>query len=178
MANLIYVDNSVTCIEGQHVAAYAYGLAPSLCDAVTNNICDNSWNLDFGKLIARAGGSTTNVAKVALFGRRPPHNDSLWEAARRNGWDVKICDRSAANQEHQIHTDLVVTMIKDSFLALQPGDEMTLVAGGSDYAPAIEKLKARGITVRVVYWTHASLELEQIATKFIELDLYLDHLSR
>ncbi|PBP46338.1 NYN domain-containing protein [Pseudomonas syringae] len=178
MANLVYVDNSNVWIEGKHVAAYANGLAPSVWDAVTNKICDNTWNLDFGKLFAFAGGEKAEVRKAALFGSRPPQNDSVWDAARRNGWDVKTYDRNIANHEKKIDTDIVATMIEDSFLLLQPGDEITLVAGDADYVPAIEKLKARGIAVHVVFWKHASRELKQVATKFIELDSYLEHLSR
>ncbi|MCV4285049.1 NYN domain-containing protein [Pseudomonas capsici] len=178
MANLVYVDNSNVWIEGKHVAAYSKGLAPSVWDAVKNKICDNGWNIDFGKLFAFAGGEKVEVRKAALFGSRPPQNDSVWAAARKNGWEVTTYDRNVANHEKKIDTDIVATMIEDSFLILQPGDEITLVSGDADYVPAIEKLKARGISVHVVFWKHAARELKQVATKFIELDPYLEHLSR
>jgi len=178
MANLVYVDNSNVWIEGMHVAAYANGMAPSVWDAVQNRICDNNWKIDFGKLFAFAGGDKADVRKAALFGSRPPQNDSLWDAARRNGFNVITYDRNVANHEKKIDTDIATTMIEDSFLILQPGDEMTLVAGDSDYVPAIEKLKARGIPVHVVFWKHASRELKQIASSFTELDQYLQHLAK
>ena len=178
MANLVYVDNSNVWIEGMHVAAYANGMAPSVWDAVQNRICDNNWKIDFGKLFAFAGGDKADVRKAALFGSRPPQNDSLWDAARRNGFNVITYDRNVANHEKKIDTDIATTMIEDSFLILQPGDEMTLVAGDSDYVPAIEKLKARGIPVHVVFWKHASRELKQIASSFTELVQYLQHLAK
>lgn len=178
MANLVYVDNSNVWIEGMHVAAYTNGMAPSVWDAVQNRICDHNWKIDFGKLFAFAGGDKADVRKAALFGSRPPQNDSLWDAARRNGFDVVTYDRNVANHEKKIDTDIATTMIEDSFLVLQPGDEMTLVAGDSDYVPAIEKLKARGIPVHVVFWKHASRELKQVASSFTELDQYLQHLAR
>lgn len=178
MANLVYVDNSNVWIEGMHVAAYANGMAPSVWDAVQNRICDHNWKIDFGKLFAFAGGDKADVRKAALFGSRPPKNDSLWDAARRNGFDVVTYDRNVANHEKKIDTDIATTMIEDSFLVLQPGDEMTLVAGDSDYVPAIEKLKARGIPVHVVFWKHASRELKQVASSFTELDQYLQHLAK
>ena len=77
----------------------------------------------------------------------------------------------------KIDTDIVATMISDSYEILTIGvDEMTLVAGDSDYVPAIKKLRHRNIPVHVVFWKHASRELKDAATKFIALDEYLDHL--
>ena len=57
-------------------------------------------------------------------------------------------------------------------------DEITLVADDSDYVPAIEKLKKRGIPVNVVFREHAAREVREAATKFINLDEYLEHLNR
>ncbi|HBO5663972.1 TPA: NYN domain-containing protein [Pseudomonas aeruginosa] len=178
VANLVYVDNSNVWIEGMHVAAFQNGMAPSVWDAVQNRICDHGWKIDFGKLFDFAGGDRANVRKAALFGSRPPQNDSVWGAARRNGFDVTTYDRNVANNEKKIDTDIVATMIEDSFVILQPGDEITLVSGDADYVPAIDKLKARGIPVHVVFWKHAARELKQVATSFTELDPYLKHLSR
>ena len=178
MANLLYVDNSNVWIEGMHVAAFVNGKAPDVWAAVKNNLCDYSWQLDFGKLFEFAGGAKKEVRKAALFGSRPPKNDSLWDAARRNGFEVITYDRNVANHEKKIDTDITATMIEDSFLVLKPGDEITLVSGDSDYVPAIEKLTARGIPVHVVFWKHAARELKEVATSFVELDQYLHHLAR
>lgn len=178
MANLLYVDNSNVWIEGLHVAAFASGMAPDVWSAVQGNVCDHTWTLDFGKLFAFAGGEKSEVRKAALFGSRPPKNDSVWDAARKKGFEVIVYDRNIVNREKKIDTDIVATMIEDSFQLLQPGDEITLVAGDSDYVPAIEKLKLRGIAVHVVFWKHASKELKEAATKFVPLDDFLDHLRR
>lgn len=70
-------------------------------------------------------------------------------------------------------------MITDSFEILKIGEEeITLVAGDSDYVPAIEKLRKRNIPVHVVFWNHAAKELKEAATKFFSLDQYLNHLCR
>lgn len=179
MANLLYVDNSNVWIEGMHVAAVKNGLAPDVWTAVTQKICDYSWKIDFGKLFDFAGGGKTEVKKAALFGSRPPKNDSLWTAAERNGFQVCVYDRNIAGHEKKIDTDVVATMIEDSYEILTVGeDEITLVSGDSDYVPAIEKLKKRGIPVHVVFWKHASRELKEAASKFIELDQYLEILAK
>jgi len=178
MANLLYVDNSNVWIEGMHVAAHVAGHAPSVWDAVQNKICDYNWKLDFGKLFEFAGGDRKDVKKAALFGSRPPQNDSVWDAAKRKGFEVVVYDRKHGH-EKKIDTDIVATMMEDSYEILKIGeDEMTLVSGDADYVPAIEKLKKRGIPVHVVFWNHASRELKDIATKFVSLDGYLNHLSR
>ena len=68
-------------------------------------------------------------------------------------------------------------MVGDSYEILDiKNDEMTLVAGDADYVPAIEKLRARGITLHVVFWAHAAREIREAATKFVALDPYLEHL--
>lgn len=179
MANLMYVDNSNVWIEGMHVAAYMRGSAPDVWTAVQNKICDYSWKLDFGKLFQLAGGDRRDVKKAALFGSRPPQNDSLWDAAIRNGFEVITYDRNVANHEKKIDTDIVATMIEDSYEIANPAtDEITLVAGDADYVPAIEKLKKRGFKVYVVFWGHAARELKQVATTFVNLDQQLEFLSR
>lgn len=162
-----------------HVAAAKNGYAPDVWTAVQNKICDHDWKLDFGKLFAFAGGDKAEVRKAALFGSRPPKNDSVWQAAERKGFEVIVYDRNIVNHEKKIDTDIVATMIEDSYEIFTAGqDEITLVAGDSDYVPAIEKLKRRSIPVHVVFWSHASRELKDVATKFVSLDPYLDNLSR
>ncbi|NEX60172.1 NYN domain-containing protein [Noviherbaspirillum galbum] len=178
MANFLYVDNSNIWIEGMHVAAYQNGLVPDVWSAVQNKITDPTWKLDFGKLFEFAGGQKADVAKAALFGSRPPQNDSVWSAAERRGFQVITYDRNVANHEKKIDTDIVATMIEDSYELMKAGDEITLVAGDADYVPAIEKLKRRGFPVHVVFWKHASRELKDVATRFVPLDDYLKHLAR
>jgi len=159
MANLLYVDNSNVWIEGMHVAAAKRGRAPDVWAAVQQRICDYSWTIDFGKLFEFAGGDRAEVKKAALFGSRPPKNDSLWAAAQTNGFEVVVYDRNVADHEKKIVTDIVATMIEDSYELLTVGeDEITLVAGDSDYVPAIEKLTKRKIPVHVVFWGHAARE--------------------
>jgi len=179
MGNLLYVDNSNVWIEGMHVSAVETGMAPDIWSAQTNKICDTGWKLEFGKLFEFAGGDRKDVKRAVLFGSRPPANDSLWEAARRKGFEVVVYDRNVKNKEKKIDTDVVATMMQDSYELVAPKtDEMTLVAGDADYVPMIEKLKARGITVHVVFWDHASREIREVASRFISLNPFVNHLRR
>lgn len=88
-------------------------------------------------------------------------------------------DRNVRNKEKKIDTDVVATMVQDSYEIVDPkADDMTLVAGDADYVPMIEKLKARGINVHVVFWAHASREIRDVASKFVPLNPFLNHLRR
>lgn len=178
MPNFLYVDNSNVWIEGMHVAAVAAGTAPDIWTAQDGKITA-PWSYDFGRLLYFAGGEKDDVGRAVLYGSRPPKNDSLWASAQRQGFEVIVYDRNAANREKKIDTQITADVIEDSYELMKPErDEITLVAGDKDYVPAVEKLRKRGFTVHVVFWAHAARELKGAASKFIELDPYLEHLRR
>lgn len=175
MASFVYVDNSNVWIEGMRVSAVARGFAPGMATAQTEKILDYDWKLDFGNLYAIAGGEV--IGRAVLYGSRPPANDSLWRAAEREGFEVVVHDRNVSNREKKIDTHIVTDVIADSYDWMEQGrDEVRLVAGDSDYVPAVVKLQSRGIPCVVVFWEHASRELKEAATRFISLDEHLDGL--
>ncbi len=176
--NFLYVDNSNVWIEGMHVSAVQKGLAPDIWTAQKEKICDYGWKMDFGKLYEFAGGQASEVGRAVLFGSRPPPNDSLWEVARRKGFEPIIYDRSIRNREKKVDTSISTEIVTDSYEHMSPEhDEITLVAGDSDYVPTVEKLSTRGFTFHVVFWEHASRELKEAATRFISLNPYLEYLA-
>lgn len=178
MGSLVYVDNSNIWIEGMHLAAVKSGKAKDLPTALAKNITDYSWKFDFGKLLQFTGGQKKDIKRAVLFGSRPPKNDSLWKAAEFNGFEVIVYDRSISNKEKKIDTDIVATMMEDSFTLVDPTtDEMILVSGDKDYIPAIEKIRKRNIRVTCCFWSNASNELKSAVDQFIELDPYHSHLS-
>lgn len=175
MPNFLYVDNSNVWIEGMHVAAVQSGLAPDIWTAQREKICEYGWKLDFGRLYEFAGGDA--AGRAVLFGSRPPANDSLWKVAENRGFEVLVYDRSIRNKEKKVDTSISTEMVADSYERMDvTSDEITLVAGDSDYVPTVEKLRSRGIPVYVAFWDHASRELKEAATRFISLNPYLDHL--
>ncbi|MCA9307637.1 MAG: NYN domain-containing protein [Phycisphaerales bacterium] len=174
MKNFLYVDNSNLWIEGMHVAAVASGLAPDIRTACTKKICDWAWRLDFGRLFDFAGGPM--IGRAVLFGSRPPLNDSLWNHAISEGFDVFVYDRNAQNREKKIDTQMTAEMITDSYELMNAGDTVTICSGDSDHIPAIEKLRGRGFNVDVCFWDHANWEVKQSATRFVSLNQHLEHL--
>lgn len=177
MANHVYVDNSNVWIEGMHVAAVENGKVPDLWAAIKNKICDYSWKIDFGKLFQFAGGDAAEVKRAALFGSRPPKNDSLWDIARDCGFEVIVHDRNVANKEKKVDAEIVTQMMADSYTSYQNGDEFTLVAGDGDYVPTVEHLVGRGIHVTVIFWDHANKELKNACSEFVSLNQHLNHLA-
>lgn len=112
-----------------------------------------------------------------LFGSRPPDNDSLWDVARRRGFEPVVYDRNAKNKEKKIDTGIVTEIMRDSYERMKAGDEVTLVAGDRDYVPTAEDLRRRGIALVVMFWDHASAELKEAAANFVSLNPYLDRLA-
>ena len=152
------------------------GMAPDIRTAENENITER-WSIDFGRLFDFAGGETSGVGRAVLYGSRPPPNDSLWNAAKKKGFEVVVFDRNIANKEKKVDTQIVADIVSDSYDLMDPKkDEITLVSGDADYVPVIEKMKDRGFNFHVVFWDNASHEIKGACTKFISLNPYLEHL--
>jgi len=179
MAELVYIDNSNVFIEGKRVKAVHSGLAMNIFDAMSNGILEQSYKLDFGRLHDFVAGSDrSQIKRCMLFGSRPPQNDSIWEMARKAGFEVVTEDRNVRNKEKKIDTGIVAAMVKDAFtIADKENDTFTLVAGDADFVPSIKMLTDDGFNVEVIFWSHAARELQEVESNFIELDESLDHLS-
>ena len=179
MARFVYIDNSNVFIEGQRVAAVRGGYALDMEDAQRRGIFHAAFRLDFGKLHAfLTRNGEPGIKKLMLFGSRPPPNDSLWQMAESKGFEPVIEDRNVNNREKKIDTGIVAAMMRDAFRNADPAaDSFTLVAGDSDYVPAVKLLMEEGFTVNVVFWDHASYELRQTCSRFITMNPHFDDLA-
>jgi len=136
-----------------------------------------TWTYDFGRLYELACPVSEKLGRTALFGSTPPPSDSIWEIARREGFEVKLFPRNAQNREKQVDNAIGTLMLEDSYEYMQPGDTAVLVAGDGDFIPNLESLKRRGFRVRLMFWSHASGALKAVADEFICLDPHFDNLS-
>jgi len=179
MADFVYVDNSNVFIEGQRISAVSKGLAKNIYDAMDAGIIDQSYRLDFGKLYKFVlGNNPPEHCRAVMYGSRPPQSDSVWQMARNAGFEVVVEDRNAANKEKKIDTGIVTTMLVDAYTKInKQNDVMTLVAGDGDYVPPVKHLTEQGYRVNVVYWGHASRELQSVCSRFINLDKQLTSIS-
>lgn len=174
-----YVDNSNVWIEGGRIQAVRRGLAKDPADAARREI-SSPWSYDFGHLYELVCPPGTMIGHSLLVGSRPPPNDSLWDRARDEGFEVDVFDRNVAGREKQVDSHIVTTMLDDSYqyMKSERGDIAVLVAGDGDYVPSIRSLQRRQLRVRVMFWKHAtSRELREACDKFIELDPYFDRLT-
>lgn len=176
----IYVDNSNVWIEGQRLQAVKLGLARDALEAQRRGL-SASWTYDFGRLYELACPADARIGRSILFGSRPPVDDSLWNRARRDGFEVRVFDRNAANKEKQVDVSLSTTMMEDSYEYMQRErkDVAVLVAGDRDFLPTINSIQKRGFDVRVVFWEHGiSKELRDTANEFVSLDEHFEYLGR
>ena len=179
MAEFIYVDNSNIFIEGKRIAAVRQGKAKNAAQANEEDIVDHTFRLDFGGLYDFISENNPNkVARALLFGSSPPESDAVWAIAERVGFEAVVVSRNSANKEKKIDTGIVAAMVRDAYTkANRKNDTITLVAGDSDYVPAVELLTDDGFRVEVVFWSSASNELKEACSRFIELDRYLEKLE-
>jgi len=178
MADYIYVDNSNLYIEGRRVSAVAQGLAADIVEAMRDGIFDQGYTISFGKLHEfLTGNDLSKIKRVALFGSRPPPNDSIWRFAERAGFELHLEDRNVRNKEKKIDTGIATLITKDAFKRGNAADDLfVLVAGDSDYVPTIRALQEDAFKVQVVFWDHAARELKEVADTFVSLDQHLEHL--
>ncbi|HLM62600.1 MAG TPA: NYN domain-containing protein [Pyrinomonadaceae bacterium] len=170
MAEFVYVDNSNIFIEGKKIAAQRNGDGREL---------DFNFRLDFGELYDFVAENNPNkIARALLLGSSPPVSDKVWGVAERVGFEVVVIDRNAENREKKIDTGIVAAMVRDAYTRVdKTKDTITLVAGDSDYVPAVQMLTNDNFSVEVVFWSNASAELKAVASRFIELDRHFNDLE-
>lgn|SRR5262249_55940727 len=181
MKNFTYVDNSNVYLEGCRVSAVRKKMpgASNIIEAMNNRVMDMSWNIDYGRLHEFACGDLATIGCANLWGSPPP-GDSFWKMVERYGFKVTKFDRNFAGKEKKVDVAIAHAITKDAYKGLikRGEDEITLIAGDTDYVPVLADLKNDGFVVHLVFWNHAGKELKEAATKFISLDPYFDHLSK
>jgi uncharacterized LabA/DUF88 family protein len=177
MARYIYVDNSNLFIEARRLAAVQAGLVGSMRQAQAVRALDNTYNLDYA-LLRDFLAEGHQVGRSVLFGSTAAGTGAVWEYAEAAGWEVFSFERNFKNKEKKIDIAVVTEMILDAFKrALRSQDQIVLVAGDSDYLPAVYRLKEEGFVVLVYFWSQAAAELKQVATEFICMDEFLANLE-
>jgi uncharacterized protein (TIGR00288 family) len=178
MANYLYVDNSNLWIEGMRLNSASRGGSLDLEAAQDSDSTDGNWRIDFGRLYEFALENHSEVGRAVLYGSRSPTNDSLWNAAKNKGFEVIVHDRNIMNKEKQVDISMAVDIIADSFALMEIGrDVVLIITGDADFLPVVRNLRSRGFTVYIVFWSHAAQALKDSASKFINLDPYIEELQ-
>jgi uncharacterized LabA/DUF88 family protein len=176
MANFVYVDVSNLFIEGQRVSAVVKGLAPDIRSAITKQIFDRLWRIDWRKLYEFTGAEPE---RAYLYGSRTSANAFVWENAEKVGFKPVTYNRSAANREKKVDNRIDCDILEHSYELMRPrADQVIIVTGDGDFTCVTEKLVKRGFNVEVFSWNHTmSSDLKQAASKFVSLDQWLDYLA-
>ena len=178
MSFFVFVDNSNVWIEGKIASAVAKGWAKNPVSAHIQKIEDTSWRLDFGKLLhCVTDGHVPDIKKAVLFGSKPPHNDSLWNAMAKAQFEVIALDRNAAGKEKAVDTGIISRIDKSLYKEASAGDTFILVMGDKDFIPALEAIREEGCSSVVAFWNNASAELISEADRFIDLTPKLTDIS-
>jgi uncharacterized LabA/DUF88 family protein len=175
--HLAYIDCSNLFIEAQKVSAVARGWARSLAEVNQQSRTDFSYRLDFHRLMALLR-ELEDPVHAAVFGSVTDGNEALWPYAEAAGFEVRVVARGVGGKEKRVDTGVVTRICRDAYLLGQPGrDRITLVAGDGDYEPMVRQLVTDGFEVTLLYWSHASRELQAVASCFYPLDAYLEDLA-
>jgi uncharacterized LabA/DUF88 family protein len=171
MANqcVVLVDNSNVFIEGQKHSARLKSIGP---DPTTGRQpADPSWRINFAELLAALAGSR-KIYKAILVGSRPPQNDGVWEAARYNGFEVKVHDRGMDGREKAVDTELVAMGTEIICLSKEPMD-LVIVSGDRDFIPLVSVAHRLNWEVDMAAFTSAynpSGEMAMSVERIIPLD--------
>jgi uncharacterized LabA/DUF88 family protein len=175
--HLGYIDCSNLFIEAQKVSAVARGWAHSLHEVNQQGRSDFSYRLDFHRLMALLR-QLEDPVRAAVFGSIIDGNEGLWSHAQAAGFEVRVVERGVDGREKRVDTGVVTRICRDAYLLGQPlRNRITLVAGDGDYEPMVRQLVQDGFEVTLLYWSHASRELQAVASRFYPLDAYLEDLA-
>ena len=141
MGYYVFVDNSNVWIEGKYASAVRKGLDSDIITAHKNKICDNSWKLDFGKLLSCVvDGKLEEVKEAIIIGSKPTQKDSLWRAMTTAGFRVETYQRNGSNKEKKVDTGIVQMINKKLYKESEDEDIFVLVLGDKDYVPTVEAI--------------------------------------
>lgn len=142
---VILVDNSNVFIEGGKHSARRKGVTRR--DPTEKDPCDPSWRINFGVLVSCLA-KDRKIHAAILVGSRPPKNDSVWESARQNGFEVTVYDRGASGQEKAVDTELVA---RGTEIICTVSEPMILIiaSGDRDFIPLVNVAHRKGWEVEM-----------------------------
>jgi uncharacterized LabA/DUF88 family protein len=154
----IFCDNSNIFLEGQWAAGRASGKKGP----------NSEFRIDYGQLITVCAKGRP-VSQANLYGSIPPQNDSLWNAIRAQGWNVRTLERNLAGKEKGLDIEIALDMNDLAHDVLTPGT-MILVAGDGDYQTLIPRLQKKQWRVEVAFYENVALSIRTLADDFISLE--------
>ncbi|GHV50527.1 hypothetical protein FACS1894181_11180 [Bacteroidia bacterium] len=170
---LILVDNSNIFIEGMKFSAKKKGL---LGTTEQPDAIDLSWRIDFGALLKHVA-KDHRIIKAILVGSTPPPNDSVWNAAKFQGFEVTTYERSRAG-EKAVDTELVASGLKVIYKHSNPA-VLKLLSGDRDFIPLIKSAYEENWETELWgFSTSISYELSLMVHRTQLLDTVFDQIGK
>ena len=171
---LILVDNSNVWIEGMKFAARKQGILRGPMD--DRDPQDWNWRIDFGSLL-REVANGHKIIQAILVGSEPPPNDTVWNAARQQGFEVITYQRRAAG-EKAVDTELVAQGLKFVYKHPNPAI-LKLLSGDRDFLPLVRSAYEEGWEMELWSFSSAiSSELGLAAHRLNLLDEVFDRIGK
>ena len=178
MGYYVFVDNSNLWIEGKYASAVRKGMAPDIHTAHEKKICDNSWKIDFEKLLSYAvDGDLKNIKEAVIVGSKPTQKNSLWKSMEVAGFTVETEQRNKSNKEKKIDTGISIKISRRLHREADDGDVFVLFLGDSDYVPIVKEIIEDGKKAKIIFWDNISSELAGCASECICLNGYVDEIE-
>ena len=142
---------------------------------ITNNHYGPGFRIDFGRLLLQACqrpcGVTRSVGSAYIAGVIPD-DDSFWQIAENQGFNVRRGYLGSNNRSKQDDAYLITDMVSTVFE--QPGPStVVLIAGDADYVPPLKKSLTKGWRNEVVFIDHGiSRSLEPVTHQIREIIPY------
>lgn len=174
---IILVDNSNIFIEGQKFSAIRKGIIRKKGQSTQPQ--DKTWRLDFGNLLTELAKGRP-VEAALLVGSRPPPNDSVWAAAKANGFDVITHERDRRGEEKAVDTEIVAQGTK-LVLTKKPPGHLIIASGDRDFVPLVKLAKEAGWKVEMCAFEGSFDPKGQMATEVDEvrpLNKVIDKIGR
>lgn len=174
----ILIDGSNLYIEGQRLSSFqSTPAAVREASIYDHQRFDFQFRLDLNRLIGFLRGSGSDDPRPKLFGSHSENSPVFFSAAVAAGFEPVLFERNAKNREKQVDVALAVEAMDLAARAVPERDRFVLVAGDSDYLPLVQRLRARGFEVELVFWGHAARELVEAASRFVNLDRHAGFVS-
>lgn len=174
---VVLVDNSNVFIEGQKFSARKKGQQRASTDR--RDPQDPSWRIDFGLLLKFMAEGRPIIAAI-LVGSEPPANDSVWSAAKREGFEVLTYTRGFKGEEKEVDTEIVARGTE--IVCDHPNKGVIVLASGDrDFLPLVRLARRRQWTVEMCAFSNAfspSGGMAMTVDRVRQLDSAFDKIGR
>ena len=120
---------------------------------ITNGEWGSDYRIDFGSLSifsSRDHNNNPRGIETAFLAGVIPDDDSFWQAAKDQGWDVKRGFLGSGGKSKQDDAFIIAEIVETLWSKDGPST-IVLVAGDADYGPALTKAIERGWRVEVAF---------------------------